>query len=548
MGKKGGWFSVVKKALNPADTKDKDQMKNPKSKKYSAKEKNPPPLSEEEETVNPPPQTVEETNSNEVIENDLDKNDALQTSENEEVTAPESGLLKYMSCYPGKSMEEIAAIRIQVVFKGFLARREIRALRGLERLKSLIEGQSVKRQSSTTLKCMQNLAHLQSQIRARRIRMSEENQALHRQLQLKHEKDLEKLRMGKEWDVSMQSKEKIESNLQSKQEAAMRRERALAYSFSHQTKKNTRSVNPSFMDPNNPHWGWSWLERWMASRPWETRSTGVVDNNDYASVKSAVSRAVSLTGERKDKPAAQILTGQKLTRPLNRQSLSTGPTSNPLGRSSAKAGGSKNTTNEGTRSAQSRPQRRHSVGGTPVGDDESLGSSSPIPSYMTSTKSTKARSKPASPLGVGDKTGASVKKRLSFPTAAAPSASAGIRRHSVPGKIESSSEMSGLTQAHYLNIELSSKRGSAVLSLAKHDVFSFIDFRSKIVASARIWMIGNHHSPMSFLNLVSSCTLPIQMIKFSLGGLALNACQAWMPYLPARAAVATAIPAKNGVA
>lgn len=40
--------------------------------------------------------------------------------------------------------------------------------------------------------------------------------------------------MGEEWDDSMQSKEKVQANLQSKQEAAIRRERALAYAFSHQ--------------------------------------------------------------------------------------------------------------------------------------------------------------------------------------------------------------------------------------------------------------------------------------------------------------------------
>lgn len=74
------------------------------------------------------------------------------------------------------------------------ARRALRALRGLVRLKSLIQGQSVKRQATSTLRCMQTLARVQSQIRARRLRMSEENQALQRQLQQKCEKELEKLR------------------------------------------------------------------------------------------------------------------------------------------------------------------------------------------------------------------------------------------------------------------------------------------------------------------------------------------------------------------
>jgi hypothetical protein len=40
--------------------------------------------------------------------------------------------------------------------------------------------------------------------------------------------------MGEQWDDSTQSKEQIEASLISRQEAAVRRERALAYAFSHQ--------------------------------------------------------------------------------------------------------------------------------------------------------------------------------------------------------------------------------------------------------------------------------------------------------------------------
>lgn len=43
------------------------------------------------------------------------------------------------------------------------------------------------------------------------------------------------------------------------------------------------------MDPNNPHWGWSWLERWMAARPWESQST--TDQPDHISVTSVATRA-----------------------------------------------------------------------------------------------------------------------------------------------------------------------------------------------------------------------------------------------------------------
>lgn len=40
--------------------------------------------------------------------------------------------------------------------------------------------------------------------------------------------------MDEIWDDSTQSKAQIEANIQHKQEAAMRRERALAYAFTHQ--------------------------------------------------------------------------------------------------------------------------------------------------------------------------------------------------------------------------------------------------------------------------------------------------------------------------
>lgn len=79
------------------------------------------------------------------------------------------------------------------MYNGFQARRALRALRGLVRLKTMVQGQSVKRQADSTLRCMQTLARLQSQVRQRRIRMSEDNQAVQCQLQQKHEKELVKL-------------------------------------------------------------------------------------------------------------------------------------------------------------------------------------------------------------------------------------------------------------------------------------------------------------------------------------------------------------------
>ncbi|GAB4836493.1 hypothetical protein Ancab_001405 [Ancistrocladus abbreviatus] len=471
MGKKG-WFATVKKALSP-DPKEKKEQKSQKSKKkWFGRHKSADAVSLSEgvtDAVPAPSQSIEETKFDEG-ENEQNKHAfsvAIATAAAAEAAvaaaqaAAEVVRLTTISRFSGKSKEEVAAIRIQTAFRGYLARRALRALRGLVRLKSLIEGQSVKRQAATTLRCMQTLARVQSQIRARRIRISEENQALQRQLQQKHEQELEKLRMGEEWDDSTRSKEQIEANLQNKQEAAIRRERALAYAFSHQqSRKNSRSANPTFMDPNNPHWGWSWLERWMAARPWETRSMTERELNDHSSVKSAVSRNVSITGEINksyfhrdlnldNKPSP---TAQRSSRPPSRQSPATPsrpPSSNPPV-AKTKPGSPKGNgwgTDDDSKSmmsVQSERFRRHSIAGSSVRDDESLASSPAVPSYMAPTRSQSAKSKTKSPspLGSTEKNGTmekasagSVKKRLSFP---ASPAGVGPRRHSVPGKIESS--------------------------------------------------------------------------------------------------------------
>ncbi|KAI9119049.1 hypothetical protein K1719_009724 [Acacia pycnantha] len=95
-----------------------------------------------------------------------------------------------------------------------LARRALRALKGLVRLKRLIQGKSVKQQAASTLHCMQTFTRLQSQVHERRTRMSEENQALQWQMPQKHVKELEKLQAAQtveDWDDTAQSKEQMEA-------------------------------------------------------------------------------------------------------------------------------------------------------------------------------------------------------------------------------------------------------------------------------------------------------------------------------------------------
>ncbi|XP_010543376.1 PREDICTED: protein IQ-DOMAIN 1 [Tarenaya hassleriana] len=444
MGKKGKWFSNVKKAFSPDSKKFKHKVP-----QYQNGVISDPVLVETIKTSPPPPfevkvsEVIVEQNKDECspsadVDADIPEVPSLTVSEVVHCAAP--------ARFAGKSKEEVAAIVIQTAFRGYLARRALRALRGLVRLKSLMEGSVVKRQAANTLKCMQTLSRVQSQIRARRIRMSEENQARQKQLLQKHAKELANLRNGDNWDDSTQSKEQVEANMLSKYEAAMRRERALAYAHSHQQtwKNNTRYANPmSFMDPSNPTWGWSWLERWMAGRSWE--SSEKENNNDDSSVKSSINRN-NPGREVMKSSSTQPNTPSSARATRNNNNFLSPPTPSRQIPSSRKP---KNTTPPGpdddtksTVSIQSEKNRRHSIAGSSVvRDDESLASSSShaLPSYMVPTESARAKLKMQSSLGLaleendGITDKATAKKRLSYSGSTVPPKP---RRFSAPPKVE----------------------------------------------------------------------------------------------------------------
>nr|GMD34948.1 protein IQ-DOMAIN 1-like [Ipomoea batatas] len=409
MGRKGSWFSSIKKAFSP-EKKGKKASKS--NNKWVEKEQPLVPESSNQETskVSPP--------------HPLPPVEELKLAEEEKEQTIASEVVRPTPAhFAGKSREEDATIKIQTAFRGYLARRALKALRGLA------------------------LSRVQSQIHSRRNRMLEENRALQRQLLQKHAKELESLRRGDGWDDSIQSKEQIEASLLSKYEAAMRRERALAYSYSHQQtwKKSSRSSNLLFMDPTNPQWGWSWLERWMGGRSLEPQSMSEKElKNDQSSVKSG---GVSIIGGEITRSFARHqLNNEQPFSPSSQKPGSTHhspatPVSKPPSARKTKlpsprvSATSQDDDTKSMLSIQSERNRRHSIAGSSVRDDESLASFQSIPSYMTPTKSAKAKTRLQSPLGVENVTpekgsAGSVKKRLLYP----PSPSR-PRRHSGPPKV-----------------------------------------------------------------------------------------------------------------
>nr|GMC55574.1 protein IQ-DOMAIN 1-like isoform X1 [Ipomoea batatas]GME03313.1 protein IQ-DOMAIN 1-like isoform X1 [Ipomoea batatas] len=183
-------------------------------------------------------------------------------------------VIKNRRRYRGQQLnEDIAATRIQAAFRGYMARKALRRLRGTMRFRGiLIDGCYYNQQVSATLKHIHSWSRIQSEMKARRLSMVTEGRLKQKKIQseLKLQAKLHELEV--DWSGGSETMEEVLQRIQQREEAAIKRERAMAYAFSHQWRaSSSHYFGQAYYDLGKDSWGWSWTERWIAVRPWETR-------------------------------------------------------------------------------------------------------------------------------------------------------------------------------------------------------------------------------------------------------------------------------------
>ncbi|XP_042421279.1 protein IQ-DOMAIN 18-like [Zingiber officinale] len=186
-----------------------------------------------------------------------------------------------------------AAVFIQTAFRGYLARRALRALKGLVKRQALVRGHNVRKQANMTLRCMQALVRVQARDRDQRMRLAHESAAaasaishgsnkssfscdtslwdskLVQDLAERRSMSREGSSFADDWDDRPRTVEEIEAMLQLRKEVALKRERELSYAFSHQLWRSDRNAGEAKKDGEAESVGEereAWKDRWIASR------------------------------------------------------------------------------------------------------------------------------------------------------------------------------------------------------------------------------------------------------------------------------------------
>ncbi|KAK4774668.1 hypothetical protein SAY86_009603 [Trapa natans] len=247
-----------------------------------------------------------------------------------------------------------AAIKIQSAFRGYLARKALRALKGIVKLQAIIRGQAVRRQAMTTLKQLQSIVNINSQVCQTRSNVGERSWSNNENCQFEQSSRDNKHTVNKNnsrrWDDGLLSKDKEDAFVLSKKEAMIMRERVKEYVFSHRKSAESEHRIPS------GRWRY-WLEQWVDTQLNRSREFEDLDPVTYSKDKS---------GGRQLKPRSHLKNQQQ----HSQFEQSDSPMMIPR--------------------RYIRHRKQYSVG------EETFPSSPSIPAYMAATESARAKARPLS--------------------------------------------------------------------------------------------------------------------------------------------------------